>query len=378
MKKWGILIGIVIVFLAGGYLGLSYYGVTLIQPQLQKLLGPGFTLTEVKVNLTHLSLKGIQYEGLHTKMRYLSIEEVNIYPAILSLLKGPLRIREFTILKPSFFFYRTKEGVFMGPWAGPEEKGIKEKKLPDDTERKEKEPVSIKIDRLRIEKGSLDFEDRKPGEPPAEIRLREIDLKMKEVQYPFQSTRSSIELNGKMQGKTAKDGEIHTKGWIDLKTVDMETSLNLREIEVRLFEPYYRKKVSAEIDSGYMNLETEISLKEKVIDAPGKLEMAHLRIKEGEGTVFWIPAKKLTSLLKKKGDRVQISFRMQGNLEDPQFNLQETFLTRIAISLLEALGVPIKVVGEEVLEKTINGDGGLAEELRSHERQLKKKKQKKR
>jgi hypothetical protein len=35
------------------------------------------------------------------------------------------------------------------------------------------------------------------------------------------------------------------------------------------------------------------------------------------------------------------------------------------------------VVGEEVLEKTIQGEKGLAEELRSLERQFKKKKEKK-
>jgi Domain of Unknown Function (DUF748) len=364
MKKWSILFGLFVIILIGGYLGLSYYGVKLIQPQLQKLLGPGFTLKEIQVRLTHLSMKGIEYEGLHTKMRYASIEEVRIYPAILSLFTGPLRIREFTILKPSFFFYRTKEGVFIGPWTGPEKKGEEGKGLPDDAERKEKEPVSVRIDQLRIEKGVLDFEDRKPGEPPAQIHLREIDLKMKEVQYPFQSTHSPIELNGKIQGKTARDGDLHTKGWIDLKTTDMETSLKVREIEIKLFEPYYRKKVSAEIESGYMNMETKISLKEKVIDAPGKLEMTHLRIKEGKGTVFWIPAKTLTPILKEKGERIQVSFHMKGNLEDPKFNLQETFLTRIAIALLEALGVRIKVVGEEALEKTMQGEKGVTEELR--------------
>ena len=351
MKKWCILVGLVVVFLIGGYLGLSYYGVKLLQPQLQKLLGPGFTLTEVNISLTHLSLKGVQYEGLHTKMRYASIEEVKIYPAILSLFKGPLRIREFRMLKPSFFFYRTKEGVFIGPWTGPEKKEKEEKGLPDDAERKEKGPVSLRIDRLRIEKGFLDFEDSKPGEPPAQIHLREIDLKMREVQYPFQSIHSPIELNGKMQGKTGGDGEIHTEGWINLKTKDMETSFRVQRIDVKLFKPYYRKRVSAEIDSGYMNMETTITLKERTIDAPGKLELNDLHIKEGEGTVFLIPATILSSSLKKKGNRVQVAFHMKGNMEDPKFNLQEIFVTRIAISLLEALGVPVKVVGEEVLKE---------------------------
>jgi hypothetical protein len=375
MKKWSILLGLIVIILIGGYLGLSYYGVKLVQPQLQKMLGPGFTLKEIQVRLTHLSMKRIQYEGLHTEKKYLWIEEIKIYPAILSLFIGPLRVRDVTIREPSLYFYRTKEGSFVGPWAMPEKK---EKREPSgDQEKKEREEVFLRIDRLRVQNGSVDFEDWKQGEPPARLKLSDLDLEMKEIQYPFHATRSPVEMKGRLEGKTKKGGEIHTKGWINLKTTDMETSLNVREIEVKLFEPYYRKRVSAEIDSGYMAMDAKIALKEKFIDAPGKLELSHLYIKEGQGTVFWIPAKTLISLLKEKGDRIQVSFHMKGNLEDPKFNIQETLLTRVAIALLEALGVPIKVVGEEILEKTIKGEKGLMEELRDLERQFKKKKEKK-
>jgi len=58
------------------------------------------------------------------------------------------------------------------------------------------------------------------------------------------------------------------EGWIDLKTMDLETSLKIREIEVETFKPYYRKKVSVKIDSGTMDMESQIVLKEKKIDAP--------------------------------------------------------------------------------------------------------------
>src|SRR4030042_1122934 len=269
MKKWSILLGLIIIILIGGYLGLSYYGVKLVQPQLQKMLGLGFTLKEIQVKLTHLSVKGIQYEGLHTKKKYLWVEEIKIYPAIISLFVGPLRIRDFTIREPSLSFYRTKEGAFVGPWAVPEKK---EKGEPSgDQGQKEKEPVFLKIDRLHIQKGQIDFEAWKPGEPPARLKSRDIDLEMKEIQYPFHSTRSPVELRGRLGGKRKKEGEILTKGWINLKTTDMETSLNVGELEVRVFEPYYRKKVSAEIDSGYMARDTKITLKEKIVDAHGKL-----------------------------------------------------------------------------------------------------------
>jgi uncharacterized protein involved in outer membrane biogenesis len=331
MKKWIILLGLIVLILVGGYLSLSYYGVKLMQAQLQKMLGPGFTLREVRVGVTHLSMKGIQYEGLHTKKKYLEIEEIRIYPAILSLFAGPLRIRDVAIREPSLSFYRSKEGVFVGPWAFPEEEGKREPS--GDQDQKERARVFLRIDRLRIQKGSVDFEDRKLRELPAQIGLSEIDMEMKEIRYPFYPTRSPIELKGKMK----KSGEILAKGWINLKTMDMETSLNVREIDVKLFEPYYRKRVSAEIDSGSVAMDTKITLKEKIIDAPGKLALADLQIKEGEGTVFWIPAKTLVSALKEKGNRIEVTFHMKGSIADPKFSLQEILLTRIALSLLEAL-----------------------------------------
>lgn len=331
MKKWSILLGIIVVILIGGYLGLSYYGVKLIQAQLQKMLGPGFTLKEIRVRWTHLSMKGIQYEGLHTKKKYLSIEEVRIYPAILSLFVGPLWVREVAVREPTLSFYRTKEGVFVGPWAGPEKKERKE--LPADQEQIEGERAFLKINRLRIEKGSTLFEDWKSGEPPVRLKLNEIDLEIRDIQYPFHSTRSPVDLKGKADG----GGEIVVKGWINLKTMEMETSLKAREVNVKNFEPYYRKRVTAEIDSGYIAMDSRIALKEKTIDVPGKLELTRLHVKEGEGTVFWIPADKLISLVKAKGDRIQVSFHLKGKIEDPKFSLQEALLTQIALSLVEAL-----------------------------------------
>jgi len=117
---------------------------------------------------------------------------------------------------------------------------------------------------------------------------------------------------------------------------------------------------------------------EKRIDAPGELDLINLRIKEGGGTVLWIPAETLISLLEKKGHQIKAKFHVKGNVENPQFNLQETFLTQVAISFAQALGIPVKVLGEEVLQGTLKGEKGLVEELQSIERLFKKKKEKKR
>jgi hypothetical protein len=375
MKKLFIITGIVAVLLVGGYLVLSFYAVKFVQTQLQKVIGPGFTATEIKIKPTYLSTKGIQYEDLHLKQRFFQIEELRIYPNPLSLLRGSLRIKEILILRPSFFFYRSREGVLIGPWVSMGKKE-KDREISKEGEKKEGEPIHIKIDRFLIQKGSVDFEDRKIGEPPAQIGLRGLDFKINDIQYPFISTRSPVELKLKMRG-SKKEGGLETKGWIDLKTMDMEVTLKVHEIEVKTFEPYYRKRVSAEIDTGYINMEAKIGVRKKMIDAPGEMELTDLRIKE-EGTVFWIPAKSLLSLLKDRGNRIKVRFHVKGNMDDPQFKIEEAFLTRVAISLAGALGIPIKVVGETIFGGSGKGAEGLVEGLKSIEELFKKKKEKKR
>src|SRR4030042_2576617 len=372
MKRWVILVGILLLLFIGGYFVLSFYAVKVIQPQLQKVMGPGLTFTEIKVKPTCLSAKGIRYEDPHSKQRFRQMEEVRIYPSLFSLLEKSLRIREVKLLQPSFFFYRSREGVFVGPWVRViEERGGKE--ISEEKEKGKGETIQIQIDRIRIKEGSIDCEDRKVGEPPAQIKVRELDVEIRDIRYPLASSYSPIALKGKMKGRK-QEGSIYTKGWIDLKTMDLETSLKIRELEVEPLKPYYRKKVSAEIDSGTIDLESKITLKEKRMDVPGELNFIDLHIKEGGGTVFWIPAETLASLLEKKRNKVKVLFHVKGNLGDPQFNLQEAFLTRIAFSLAEALGLPVKSVGER-----ISGDTGKGTEgWRSIEELFKKKKEKKR
>ena len=375
MKKFFFLIGILAVLLIGGYFILTFYAVKFIQPHLQKMMGPGFTLEETKLRTTYLSATGIRYEDPDSKQRFLQIEEIRVYPSLLSLLKRSLHLKELTILQPSFFFYRSREGRMVGPWvtAKKEREG---EEVSEEKENKSGESIQVQIDRIRIQKGSIDFEDKKLGEPPAQIKLRDVNFEMGEIEYPFTSVHSPVQLRAKMKGKI-QEGSIDIKGWIDAKTMDMETSLKVREIEVKTFEPYYRKRVTAEIESGYLDMDSKIAVREGRIDAPGEFDLINLHVKGGGGTVFWIPAETLASLLEKKGHQIKVKFHVKGNMENPRFNLQETFLTQVAISLAQALGIPIKVVGEEALPGTSKGEKGLVDELQSIEGLFKKKKEKK-
>jgi hypothetical protein len=370
MKKWFVAGGILIVLFIGGYLALSFYAVKLIQPQVQKLIGSGLTVAEIEIKATYLSAKGVQYEDPHSRKKLLQIEEVRIYPALDSLLKGQLKIGELSLRRPFFNLYRSREGVLVGSFPPAGRQG-KEEKGGDREKGDGKDPFQIGINQIRIEKGSIDFEDGGPGDPPAKIQLRELDFEMKAIRYPIVSASSPFELKGRIKGKT-KEGEIEARGWLNLKTTEMESSLNVKRMEIQVLKPYYRKKVSAKIDSGEINLEAKIIVKQGMIDSPGSLEFVDLRIQE-EGTVFWIPANTLGSLLREKGNRMKATFRVKGDIRDPGFSLQETFLNRVAVSLAGNLGLPVKGIGETLIGGAGKGAEGWAESLKSIEEMFKKK-----
>ena len=374
MKKWLVAGGILFSLLIAGYLVLSFYAVRFIQPQLQKMMRPGLTVAKVEVRTTYLSAQKIEYEDPQFRQKFLQIEEVRIYPSLFSFLRGNLKVREILILRPSFFFCRSPAGTVVGPWFPTEKKG-REEGGAIEKEKTEKGP-SVEIDRIRTENGSVRFEDQAYGRPPFSIELKELSFKLDNICYPIVSAPSPFELEGKIRGIT-KEGQIQAKGWIELQTADAEIFLKGHDVELKTFEPYYHKRVTAEIESGSINIEARINVKQKRIDAPGIMELMDLRLKE-EGTVFWIPAKTLVPLLKNKGNSIKARFHVKGNMNDPKFNLQESLLTQMAFSFGEALGLPVKSLGEMIMEGGGTGKGseGLSEGFRSM-RELFRKKEKK-
>jgi len=402
VKKWLFAVGIFFCLLIGGYFALSYYGVRVVQSLLQKVTGPGLTIDRMRVGFTSLSVLGIRYEAPSTKQVLLQAEEVRIYPDIFSLLKGGLWIRDVVIRNPFFWIYRSREGRFMGPWIDLEGIGGKrEVQIPSKNQEKGKEPLpgkrpshdetrlpdgpygekgrkpgflEVGIARFRIENGSIDFEDRKTDGEPVRLQLREIRFDVRDLRYPLVPKPSELQFQGKLKGRS-QDGRIAAKGWVDFKTLDMEVPLKIEGVELKGLEPYYRKKVTAEIAAGTVDLDFKLSLQRRKIDAPGEIRLINLQLGKGEGMVFYLPAKLLLSLLQSKGNELRARFRVKGDLDDPRFNLEESFLARIGLSLAESLGLPIKGVGEQLVGGSIKGAEGVVEGIKAIGEMFKKKKE---
>ena len=373
MKRWIILAGIVLLFLAGGYFGLSWYAVRFLGERVQRLTGEGLTIAEVKPGPARLSVKGVRFEEPASGKRLLEIEEIRLYPSLLSALRGKITIREVVLVRPSVHVSRSRDGIYLGPWisgemgrtAGTSRQGRAGASKERGAAREEKgDPIPVKIDQLRVEGGTFSFVDDKVGEPPARIEMKGIDLLLEKIKYPLTSHPSALRFKARVKGER-KDGSIDARGWIDFATSDMDVDLKVQELELKLFQPYYRKRVTAEIESGEIRLDAKVAVAKKVINAPCQLDIADFRLAKSQGMFFYIPADLIISLLKDKGNRVKAHFTIKGDTRDPKFSLEENVLGRLGFSMAESLGLPVRVIGETLVGGTTKGGEGLADTIRS-------------
>jgi len=77
------------------------------------------------------------------------------------------------------------------------------------------------------------------------------------------------------------------------------------------------------------------------LKAPGKLTISGLELAPAEGafvTFMGVPREVVVACLKDKDNKIAVSFVLEGDVNNPQFSLNETLATRLASSMAGSLG----------------------------------------
>jgi hypothetical protein len=61
-----------------------------------------------------------------------------------------------------------------------------------------------------------------------------------------------------------------------------------------------------------------------------------------------VPLALVVSLLKKSNNEIPVNFVLEGDLNNPKFDVKENFMERISVAMAGKLGLPIKGITEAV------------------------------
>lgn len=345
-KNLRVLLGIFLI-IALGYLAVTRTASYFLKKRLAAALDHAVTIRRIDLHLDRLRFVDVSYQppDPFAPARG-SVEVILIRPRILPLFSGRMDIASLQLVRPSLRLRLAKPTE-----ARPSEKG------------RDRKSVGVPLRRVEIEDGSIDLVD--PGARDAVFHLRKAALRINGLMIPSWGAPDRFTVDARLIGRNP-GGRLTAEGSSNTAAKTMKATFKLKDADLTLFEPYYRKFTSAEIESGTVGLDLTIRIENGLIEAPGVLHLDDLQFRSSGNPLanfMGIPITLLSPLLKDNNGRIDLEFTIRGRADDPDFSFAQQFLRKIAVSLARKTGRTLSDTGGSILEPAKKGLEELGEGL---------------
>ena len=335
----------ILVLLVGGAGLLLHNANRIIKYQLQQFLGRGFSVEDISFRWGEVRATDIRLVRPDSK-EVLTTKNLGVRANIIGLLKKENIISDVHLDSPYLFLEVDKKGEIV-PFLSASNKAPVKAQNRNKPQGKDSKPFLVK--KFWMKEGSLDYLDRKGSPSPARIRMREIKAELKNFTVPPDSRVSDYEIDAVIPGKAGK-GKLTSQGSINLKTKDTKSKLSIRDLDITQLRPYYEKKGDVEVTQGLLSLDTRITVRDRRIRSEGTITIKGLEFKTSGGSFLGMPLLGVTKMLKDNHDQITLDFTLEGDLDNPKFNITQSLVQKLSLSLAKSLGMPIESMGRSVFD----------------------------
>ena len=263
-------------------------------------------------------------------------QRVKIVPDLRSLWTDTLHVQSVNISGGYFAVLRNPQGKlqFLPGLIGRERVTAK---------REGRGARAVTIDSIKLSNSALDFYDASIRREPVRLHVDPLHLELRELSIPQLDGRTQIEGNGTVKG-AQRDGRVELKGWLEIATRESDLTIKMRGVDLVTLEPYLIRSSETGVERGALDLDLKSQVRQGHIKAPGKLVLDELELESGAGitgTFMGVPRSAVIASLKSGGDQIELNFELEGDLNSPQFSLNETLPIRVAVGMAAALGVEL-------------------------------------
>lgn len=322
----------------------------LLKGEIEKALGPRGEVKEISVGLSSVDIVGLRLPAPPAENGreawpapdLLRAERVTVKPALADLLGGSIAVHSIRIEGAYVSMLRTREQ--------------KLKVLPGLTDapaadKKEAAPMpAIRIGSIELADGAIEFFDASIQRPALKLRLEQIDVRVDDLRLPALDSRSKLAIRGVLKGPK-QDGKLEIKGEAELASKDSDITTTLRGVDLLALRPYLMRATDTGIRQGTMDLDVHSTVNKGQLHAPGTLTLRQLEL-NGNGSFMGASQSAVVGMMKDKNGTISVKFSLDGNINDPQFSLNEQLLGRMGAGLADTLGVSL-----EGLTKGVGGAG---------------------
>jgi len=373
-KRWGLIaLVILVVLIAGGIVGFRV-AVGVLKGKVVEALGLDSEIKDIRARWSSVDLRELRIKGPRgwPAADTFRAERVVIVPSLRSMLSRQIAVLSITIVRPYLSALRTKDGhlqVIPSLLSGTAGKGEPAGPSAPDA------PRTLTVGRITLRDGVLEFFDASVTQPPLKIRLEQVQATVRDLVVAALTGKTRVDLAGVLKG-VQRDGTVTLAGWAEFATGDSSVKTTLRTVDLVALQPYFVKDPDTGVRKGTIDLDLQSDVRKGRLKAPGKLTISGLHLAPANGafgTFMGLPREAVVASLKNRDNKIAVNFVLEGDVNNPQFSLNETLTTRLASSIAETLGVSLGGVakgagtlgqsGVEAAGKAAKGVGSAVQRL---------------
>jgi hypothetical protein len=344
-----------------------------IQLQLVGKLISGFVTTSGTFNFGTLGIN-VNFEGQNLALFDTSsagpvfrVESISFTGTSEGILAKSLFFSDLVLAKPFVRLESDRNGNIRSPLPGgtPKQTGA---------EKQRGTLVQVEVKNIRIAGGELLYLDGKIARRQYPVRLIDIALNSDTLSLPSEDRYTTYQLSAHMPGNQST-GVLASSGRTNLKTLDTNARVSLRDLDLTTLKPYLVKQGDVDVSTGFLDLDLDLSIKKKMINTPAHAVIKNLAFATEKGLkdeFLGIPRSLIVKELETNNHQIVFDFILEGSLEDPQFNFRGSLVNRFTIGLAKSLGLSAIEAGETVIIQGWRGMRGIGKGLKEIEKELQK------
>lgn len=334
-----------------------------LKNQVEHALGADSQVAEIVVGWSAIEARGVRIRAPRgwPAEDALRAERVVVTPDLRSLVSAEVKVARITVDHAYLSIWRTRDGklrLLPSLLEKPKEAGGAASSAASPA------APSVGIGSIELSDGVLEFYDASVRQPAHKTRLEHLHATVEDLHVPDLSGRTRIALDAVIKG-VQRDGRVTIAGWAELADKNSELTTKLTGVDLVALQPYLIKASETGVRRGSLDLGLTSTVRNNRLHAPGSVTLTGLELSSNGGafgTFMGVPRQAVVAALKNRNDQISIRFTLDGNLSDPQFSLNDSFVKRIGASVAETLGISIESLTRGV-GNAAQGLGGVMKKL---------------
>ncbi len=319
MKRWfrflAVSLAVLFVLFVIAGIAASLYAPKFIEGQIERSLKIKTRIGRVSLGFPFtLNLEKFEFGSLA------NIKKISVSADPAPLFFGKIFIRRITVTEPVVNLERSAEGKINLPVFGQKEPAGQDKPGSPDNPGK---PMDIYIAAVKVQNAKIIFTDREVTPEGYQVIVDKLDINVGKLAFPLVSTAVNFDSNCQVLNSSGSAfGKLLFSGWVDYPAGGMDAKLEVKDMDVVNFSPYYGNFISnKKLLSARLDLVSLFKAKNNALNIDTDFNLSNITYAQGQSREVSLDlVKNALDMFTDSEGKLHLAFEINTRMDKPDFN----------------------------------------------------------